>query len=201
MKHIATIAGVNHEAAEAIGAAAAVLAATDAAKPAKAARARNRTTRVPDAAIGGVHGGEVNPLEAHFPSAAVGFRVNVQAGKKPWSDGTISTTLADALVRVGNTSVFIPGCRIVKLDLPNGQGTRLQLQLPSSGQAFKHPMLQGEDHDGKATLEAWKTSVCDAFVAWRLADVKNGAPTISGKSAVIGIATDDKMLADLGLTR
>lgn len=144
---------------------------------------------------------KINRFLAHFPLTEVVFKNDIQDPGKPWNNGTISQTLANAVLALGTTGAYIPAARIVKLTLPNNGGVRFDLQMPSSGGSFKRPMLDvSEDDDAKTEFIAWRTMVVGAWMDWRRKSVANGtAGTIKGMGTAVGVNADADMLTSLGL--
>lgn len=141
-----------------------------------------------------------NRFLAHFPIERIRFKDNVRNPDKPWDDGTVSQTLANAIIELGTTKSYIPGARIVVKSFTNGRGKAFDLQLPSSGQQFRHPMLEtSEDEDAKLDYEAWKKLVVAEWMAYRKRQVAAGASTIKGLTPTVGVTASDDMLKDLGV--
>lgn len=160
----------------------------------------------PDAPVGGgpqppKNAKKVNRFDAIFPVARVVFKANVQDPGKPWNNGVISQTLADAAIPVGETGAFITSARIVRLTMPNGGGVKIDLQLPSSGVTYKRPMIDAsEDEEAKSALIEYRKLVADRWISERTAAVKAGtASNIKGVSAQQGVNATDELLKELGL--
>jgi hypothetical protein len=140
-----------------------------------------------------------NRFLAYFPLDRVVFRNNIMDPGKPWQNGTVSQTLADCVLALGDTGAHIPAARIVKLTT-QGNGVRLDLQMPSSGGAFKRSMLDvSEDETAKREWIEYRALVCERYKAWRRELVKAGAAAIKGAPTATGVGMNAEDLTELGI--
>lgn len=132
-----------------------------------------------------------------FPIAAIVFANDIQEPMKPWSDGTTVTTLAAALVPVGDTGATIP-CRVVRK--VKGNTTTFDLMFPSSGAAFRRPMIDTKhDDNARRDFDTYRKLAADAYITWRTAQVKAGASTIKAGGSVSGAIVDNDLMKSLGI--
>lgn len=139
-----------------------------------------------------------NPFDDHFPPQAVSFKNNVTDPLRAWSDGTVPQTLADVVIPIGKTDAVIHA-RIQVLRKP-AAGARFELMLPSSGTAFRQPMIDTKNSDdARENLNRWKGVVVQRWIEWRKSEKAKGAASISAKTVTTGVAANDEMLTELGL--
>lgn len=141
---------------------------------------------------------KANRFDAHFPVDSVIFKSNVQTPGKPWNDGTISQSLADAVIHIGTTGAVIASARIVMKT--KGDAKTFDLQMPSSGGSFKRPMIEAGDEDGaKEDYTLWRRKVVERWITQRKAAVASGVATPLTGGALQGVTAGTDDLAALGL--
>jgi hypothetical protein len=142
---------------------------------------------------------KVNPFQAIFPVAGVVFRMNIQKEPNTWRDGTTSRTLADAILNIGGIpGAYVPSARVVQKT--KAGHTTFDLQMPSSGQQFRHPMIScKEDENTDRLWDEHRAAIVKCFLEWRKAEVAKGAASISKRGGPEGIAATQEDLTALGI--
>lgn len=140
-----------------------------------------------------------NKFEAIYPLNLIQFEDDVQDAGKPWNDGTVSQTLAQAKLKhwAGESSPFV-SARIVRITKADGS-KKLDLQFPSSGGAFRRPMITTPDDEGKREFADYRKLAVARWIEARKAALAAGATKIRSVSTSTGVAASDDLMKELGI--
>lgn len=141
-----------------------------------------------------------------FPLNLIRFKMKVKTPNAPWSDGTVTQDIAEAILMAaignGHPTGATVTARVQIKTLPGKLGTRLDMQMPTSGSAaFKFPMLSvREDEGATADMEEFRKLVVQAWIEDRRRLVSSGlATSVSGLTPTTGVTLDDSLLTALGV--
>lgn len=143
-----------------------------------------------------------NPFNTIFPLSRIVFRFAIGKPSKPWSDGTISQTVADVLVGLGEIpGAYIKQARIVRKE--KNKIVTVDLQMPSTGNSGSrfYPILDvKEDADTEKLWNEHSRAITAKFLAY-LKDEKAAGRigTLSKGNEPEGVPVASADLADLGL--
>lgn len=141
-------------------------------------------------------------LNSLYPPDQVRFKTKIREANKPWSNGTVSQSVAEVVIPVHDpitglwTGYEMRSAKIVKKT--NGGKSVLDLQMPSTGTSFRTPVFDTDIQRSEDGYNRWRKQIAKLYETFRIkevaADKSNGATIVTDS----GIATDADTLAALG---
>lgn len=134
-------------------------------------------------------------LRVHF--SRVHFKPVTTANEpNTYSDGTVAQKLANMLIEIGETGVTLSG---TVQKLTKGTTITIKAQLPSTGGAFRVPVIKAldGDPDAAADLAAFQAWICREFLNWKRGQTAAGQRQINIGSGTVAVNADE--LAALGI--